>query len=81
MPRVWASFLIEPVLTMGSKRQMGVLLHKQNNDDLKIILELMDAGRVKPFIDRIYPLEEAAQAMAYLGDGHAKGKVVVSVEG
>ena len=66
---------------MGSKRQMGVLLHKQNNDDLKIILELMDAGRVKPFIDRIYPLEEAAQAMAYLGDGHAKGKVVVSVEG
>jgi NADPH:quinone reductase-like Zn-dependent oxidoreductase len=41
--------------------------------------ELIEAGKVKPIIDRCYPLEETADAVRYLEEGHAKGKIVVSV--
>ena len=42
--------------------------------------ELIEAGKVKPVIDRRYPLSEAAEALRYLGAGHARGKVVITVE-
>jgi len=40
---------------------------------------LFESGKVAPFIDRCYPLSEAAEALRYFGDGHAKGKIVSSV--
>ncbi len=41
--------------------------------------ELLEAGKVKPVIDRCYPLSETAEALRYLGEGHARGKVVITV--
>ena len=49
--------------------------------DLAILKELVEAGKVVPVIDRRYPLREAAEALRYLGKGHAPGKVVIIVEG
>ena len=43
------------------------------------MLGLLEAGTVKPVIDRTYPLEEAASALAYLGEGRARGKVVLTI--
>ena len=44
------------------------------------VLELLEAGKVVPVIDRRYHLREAAEALRYLGAGHAQGKVVITVE-
>ena len=48
-------------------------------DDLATIRKLIEKGNVTPRIDRIYPLEETADALKYVADGHAKGKVVIQV--
>ena len=42
--------------------------------------ELIEAGKVTPVIDRCYPLSEIAEALRYYGEGHARGKVVITVE-
>ena len=47
--------------------------------DLSLIQELLATGKLVPVIDRTYPLHETAQAIAYLEQGHARGKVMVSV--
>ena len=48
--------------------------------DLVTLKELTEAGKVTPVIDRTYPLSETPEAFRYLGQGHAKGKVVITVE-
>jgi Zinc-binding dehydrogenase len=58
---------------------MGNLLAKPNKKDLTFLKELLEAGKVKPVIDRRYPLREVPEALRYLEEGHAKGKVVITV--
>jgi NADPH:quinone reductase-like Zn-dependent oxidoreductase len=50
------------------------------NKDLAFMKELIEAGKVKPVIDRRYTLSEVAEALRYYGEGHAQGKVVITVE-
>jgi len=52
---------------------------KFNKADLQVLADLMHAGKVTPVIDRTYPLTEIADALRYLGEGHAQGKIVVTV--
>jgi NADPH:quinone reductase-like Zn-dependent oxidoreductase len=52
---------------------------KVNTDDLAFLGELLESGQVKPVIERTYELGEASEALAYLGERHAKGKVVLTV--
>jgi NADPH:quinone reductase-like Zn-dependent oxidoreductase len=60
-------------------QKLGSLLMKPNKDDLQFLKELMEAGKVKLVIDRTYPLSEAAEAIRYLEEGRARGKVVITV--
>jgi NADPH:quinone reductase-like Zn-dependent oxidoreductase len=60
-------------------RQMRPLMAKRSNDDLIALTELIAAGKVRPVVDRTYPLSETAAAMRYLEDGHPGGKVVVTI--
>ena len=48
-----------------------------NKKDLVVLKDLLEAGRIAPIIDKRYPLNEVAEAIRYLEEGHAKGKVVV----
>ncbi len=48
-------------------------------DDLVVLKELVEAGKITPVIDRRYPLSETAEAIGYIGEGHARGKVVITV--
>ena len=59
---------------------MGNLLMKPNTKDLVFMKELLEAGKVVPVIDRRYPLRETAEALRYLEEGHARGKVVITVD-
>ena len=58
---------------------MGILAYKPNKD-LAFLVDLIEAGKVVPVIDRCYPLTEVPEALRYLGEGHVKGKVVITVE-
>jgi NADPH:quinone reductase-like Zn-dependent oxidoreductase len=63
---------------LGSQTFTGVLA-KAAKADLAIVSELMAAGKVTPVIDRCYGLSEVPAAIAYLEEGHARGKVIVSL--
>jgi NADPH:quinone reductase-like Zn-dependent oxidoreductase len=52
---------------------------KQSSDDLQVLTELVEAGKLAPVIDRTYPLPETPEALRYLEKGHARGKVVISI--
>jgi NADPH:quinone reductase-like Zn-dependent oxidoreductase len=62
------------------RQQAAVFVAVTNTEYLLALNELIEAGTVTPVIDRTYRLEETAQAFAYLDEGHARGKVVISVE-
>lgn len=62
----------------GNKK-LRVLSAKPNNDDLLLILDLVTEGRIHPIIDRSYSLEQTPEAVRYLMEGHAQGKVVINV--
>ena len=51
-----------------------------NKEDLTLLGNLMKTGKVTPVIDRTYKLSETAEAMRYFEEGHARGKVVITVE-
>jgi len=51
-----------------------------NGKDLTILADMMQSGKLKPVIDRTYKLNEVPAAIAYLEEGHARGKVVITVE-
>jgi NADPH:quinone reductase-like Zn-dependent oxidoreductase len=57
---------------------MGIA--KLNQKDLVLVKELLEAGKIKPVIDRRYPLDEVPEAFRYFEEGHAKGKVVITLE-
>jgi NADPH:quinone reductase-like Zn-dependent oxidoreductase len=61
-------------------QKLGFFIARLNHEDMKLLGELMQAGQMTPVIDRRYPLGEAAKAMAYLEEGRARGKVIVSME-
>jgi NADPH:quinone reductase-like Zn-dependent oxidoreductase len=54
-------------------------LATQNHQDLIVLTELIEAGKITPVIDRTYPLSEASKAIRYLEQGHARGKIVITV--
>jgi len=64
----------------GSKKIGLMETAKPNHKDLVFIKELIEAGKVKPIIDRRYPLSEVAEAFQYLEKKHARGKIVITVE-
>ena len=62
-------------------RKLGVLVVRRNRKDLVHVTELCQAGKLVPMIDRSYPLSDVPEALQQLGEGHVKGKVVISVDG
>jgi NADPH:quinone reductase-like Zn-dependent oxidoreductase len=62
------------------KQKMGMMMAEIRQEDLTAMSELMQAGKVKPVIDRTYPLSQVREAMKYLEAGHARGKVILIVE-
>ena len=76
--RIFQVMFLGPWISMTGSKKMGILMHKPNKD-LAFMKELFEAGKVVPIIDRRYPLNETAEALRYFGEGHARGKVVITV--
>lgn len=80
MAQVFQSMLLGPLMSMTGTKKMGNSARKSNKKDLTFMKELLEAGKVVPVIDRHYPLSEVPEALRYLGEGHARGKIVITVE-
>jgi NADPH:quinone reductase-like Zn-dependent oxidoreductase len=67
-------------ISMIGSRKLGSLNASPSPKDLAFLKELLQAGQVNPVIDRRYLLSESAEAFRYVGEGHARGKVVITME-
>ncbi len=67
------------VLSPFVSQQLHPFLTKWDSHDLHIVKDLIEAGQVMPVIDRTYPLHEAPEAIRYLEEGHARGKIVITL--
>ncbi len=80
----WIGPFVKPIqaalMSPFVSQDMGMLLAKLSNEDMNRLAELMRSGAVTPVIDRRYRLQEAAEAIRYLEQGRARGKVVVTME-
>ena len=60
-------------------QKLALFVNKENYEDILVLKELIEAGKVTPVIDRTYALSEAPKAINYLTEGHARGKLVVTI--
>jgi NADPH:quinone reductase-like Zn-dependent oxidoreductase len=67
------------VLSPFVGQKLGTFISKENHEDMIVLKELIESGKVAPVIDRTYPLAEVPGAIRYLEEGHAQGKVVITV--
>jgi len=79
MGRILQTALLGPFISWFEGKHMGLLLHKANKG-LDDMMKLIEFGKVTPVIDRSFPLDETVEAFQYFDQGHAKGKVVVTME-
>jgi NADPH:quinone reductase-like Zn-dependent oxidoreductase len=74
--KVIGALLLSPFI----KQEMGMMIADVTPGDLTLIANLIQQGKVTPVIDRRYPLREVPDAIAYLEEGHARGKVIITME-
>ena len=77
--QMFQALLFGPLMSITGTKKMGGMMAAANQKDLIFIKELIESGKINPVIDRHYPLSETAQAVRYLEEGHAKGKVIITV--
>ncbi len=78
--RLLSHLITELVLSRFVRQRFVTFMAKLKKEDLAIMGELMEAGKVTPVIDRCYSLNEVPEAIRYFEEGHARGKVVITLE-
>jgi NADPH:quinone reductase-like Zn-dependent oxidoreductase len=82
MGQIFQAMLLGPLVSLAGDKTLGSLGEvKQDREDLVVMKKLLEEGKVKPFIERRYRLSETAEALRYIGEGHAQGKVVITIAG
>ncbi len=74
--RVIHTLILSPFIN----QKMGMMMADANQNDLTILGDMMQSGKLKPVIDRTYKLDQVPDAIRYLEEGHARGKVVITVD-
>jgi NADPH:quinone reductase-like Zn-dependent oxidoreductase len=77
MDTIVRAFLLKPFI----KQEMSFMMSEVKRDDLLVLRDLMQSGKVTPVIDKSYPLNQTSEAVAYVETGRARGKVVITVDG
>lgn len=78
--QMFQSVLLGSLISMVGSKKVHSSMTRLSQKDLVFMKEFLEAGKVVPVIDRCYPLREAAEAVRYVEEGHAKGKVVIAVD-
>ena len=78
MGQTFQALLLGPFLSIFGSQKLGSMMVK-SNQDLALVTKLIEAGHIKPVIDRCYPLADTAEALRYYGKGHARGKVIITI--
>jgi NADPH:quinone reductase-like Zn-dependent oxidoreductase len=78
--QILQTLLLGPLLSLIGSKKMRFFIAKIDKKDLVLLENLLEAEKVVPIIARRYPLSDVAEAMRYLEEGHAQGKVVITVE-
>jgi NADPH:quinone reductase-like Zn-dependent oxidoreductase len=68
-----------PLLSLFVPQRIRVCTERPGQDDLVVLKQLMESGKLTPFVGRTYPLSRTSEAVSYFGEGHAEGKVVITV--
>ncbi len=80
LPQIFQAMLLAPFLSRIGNKKTCFFIAKINQKDLLVLKDLMEARKVVPVIDRRYPLSETADAIRYLEEGHAQGKIILTTE-
>jgi len=80
MPQIVQAVILAPFLSRIGSKKTCFFIAKIIQKDLIFLKELVEGGKVVPIIDRTYPLRDVVEALRYLEQRHAKGKVVLTVE-
>lgn len=75
---LWQSVFLGPLISRTGNGRVALLLAGSSRDDLTLMVELFEAGKVVPVIDRCYPLGETGEALRRLGEKRSKGKVIIT---
>ena len=78
--QIFQAMLLGSWMSEREGKKMGGVVGRSNQKDLIFLKGLIEAGKVRPVIDRCYSLGETADALRYLGTGHARGKIVITIE-
>lgn len=78
--QMFQSILIGPLVSVFTNKKMGNLLMKPNKEDLLFIKKLVESNKIISIIDKTYNFEEIPEAIKYLEEGHANGKVVINIK-
>jgi len=76
----FARIIKTKVQSLFASQEMGMMMADSNQKDLSLLAEMVESGKMKPVIDRTYKLAEVPEAIGYLEQGHARGKVVIVVD-
>ncbi|MFI5252987.1 MAG: NAD(P)-dependent alcohol dehydrogenase [Bacteroidota bacterium] len=79
-PQIFQTMLLGPLLSRLGKKKIVFYVANFNKPDLLVLKDFLEIGKIVPVIDRRYPLSDVPEAMRYLEEGHAKGKVVITME-
>jgi len=79
LPQILQAACFAPLLSRVGRRKIRFFIAKINEKDLGILKDLLEAGKIVPVIDRRYPLAETAEAVRYRDEGHAQGKVIITI--
>ncbi|MHA2253035.1 MAG: NAD(P)-dependent alcohol dehydrogenase [Candidatus Kariarchaeaceae archaeon] len=78
--RIFQTIFVGSLISLFGSKKLGILIGRPNKkDDMDFIQQLFEAGEVKPIIDKCYPLDGIVEALQYLEDGHALGKLVITM--
>lgn len=78
--QIFQGMVLGPLLSLLGSKKMRFFIANVNQKDLGLLKDFLETGKVVPVIDRRYPLSRVAEALSYLEEKHAKGKIVITVE-